>query len=353
MALYSLDERLKLYNCFIKNNKSPALALREYSREYPNNRVPSRTLFFRIVRDLENGVLKNSKKNRPNFVLTEEKQLEILLYFEEDAERSQRDADRDIAGVSRGSIQKTLQVNGYHPYKFLPTQLLSQLDFNERLTFCCDIMDRQFENVLFSKVLWTDEASFNTAGIFNRKNTHYWSKTNKHLIKAIKKQGRQTVNVWCGIICDRIIGPIFFDRSLNGERYLELLRNEIMPLINDLPANIRENIIFQQDSAPYHTVAPVVNFLNQHFPLWIGRHGLISWPPRSPDLSPLDFFLWGALKNKVYKNRSNNRNELKIKIREEINNFNASNSVRNAIRKMEAIYTSCIAMDGGHIENFL
>ncbi|KZC05849.1 hypothetical protein WN55_07018, partial [Dufourea novaeangliae] len=34
---------------------------------------------------------------------------------------------------------------------------------------------------------------------------------------------------------------------------------------------------------------------------WIGRGGLVSWPPRSPDLTPSDFFLWGALKNAVYQ----------------------------------------------------
>lgn len=34
---------------------------------------------------------------------------------------------------------------------------------------------------------------------------------------------------------------------------------------------------------------------------WIGRDGPILWPPRSPDLTPLDFFLWGYLKDKVFR----------------------------------------------------
>jgi len=38
---------------------------------------------------------------------------------------------------------------------------------------------------------------------------------------------------------------------------------------------------------------------------WIGRTGpkdlaLHSWPPRSPDLTPCDFFLWGYIKERVY-----------------------------------------------------
>ena len=43
---------------------------------------------------------------------------------------------------------------------------------------------------------------------------------------------------------------------------------------------------------------------------WIGRGGPIAWPPRSPDLTPLDFFLWRHVKNVVYINPVNTRQEL-------------------------------------------
>ncbi|KAJ4436257.1 hypothetical protein ANN_18888 [Periplaneta americana] len=33
---------------------------------------------------------------------------------------------------------------------------------------------------------------------------------------------------------------------------------------------------------------------------WIGRTGRTRWPPRSPDLTPLDFFFWGFIKDRVY-----------------------------------------------------
>jgi hypothetical protein len=38
---------------------------------------------------------------------------------------------------------------------------------------------------------------------------------------------------------------------------------------------------------------------------WIDRSGPIAWPPRSPDLTPLDFFLWGYVKNIVYQVKIN------------------------------------------------
>jgi hypothetical protein len=33
---------------------------------------------------------------------------------------------------------------------------------------------------------------------------------------------------------------------------------------------------------------------------WIGKEGSIPWPPRTPDLTPLNFFFWCFLKNYIY-----------------------------------------------------
>ena len=35
----------------------------------------------------------------------------------------------------------------------------------------------------------------------------------------------------------------------------------------------------------------------------IALNHTIEWPPRSPDLTPCDFFLWGHLKSKVLKGK--------------------------------------------------
>jgi hypothetical protein len=53
-------------------------------------------------------------------------------------------------------------------------------------------------------------------------------------------------------------------------------------------------VFFQQDGAPPHWNLIVRASLNQRFPnRWIGRASPISWPTRSPDITPCDFFLWG------------------------------------------------------------
>ena len=44
--------------------------------------------------------------------------------------------------------------------------------------------------------------------------------------------------------------------------------------------------------------------LNESFPnRWLGRGGPVAWPPRSPDLTPLDYYLWGHMKTLVYETK--------------------------------------------------
>ena len=50
----------------------------------------------------------------------------------------------------------------------------------------------------------------------------------------------------------------------------------------------------------------------------MSKSGDLDWPPRSPDLTPPDFFLWGYLMSKVYVNKPRTVEELKDNIREEI-----------------------------------
>ncbi|KAJ4430858.1 hypothetical protein ANN_19449 [Periplaneta americana] len=51
--------------------------------------------------------------------------------------------------------------------------------------------------------------------------------------------------------------------------------------------------------------------INETYPWhWIGRVGVISWPPRSPDPTPLDYFVWDWLKSEVYKRQVETREEL-------------------------------------------
>ena len=74
------------------------------------------------------------------------------------------------------------------------------------------------------------------------------------------------------------------------------------------------HIIVQLDGAPPHWGLDVRAVLNAEFPgRWIGRGGPTPWPPRSPDLTPLDFFL-GFIKSQVFETPVDNLPQLRRRI---------------------------------------
>lgn len=51
---------------------------------------------------------------------------------------------------------------------------------------------------------------------------------------------------------------------------------------------------------------------------WIGRGGIVAWPPRSPDFTPLDFYLWGTLKEKDSTTEKATRDTLVQRIKDAV-----------------------------------
>ncbi|GBM89233.1 hypothetical protein AVEN_45275-1 [Araneus ventricosus] len=83
----------------------------------------------------------------------------------------------------------------------------------------------------------------------------------------------------------------------------------------NVPVAIRKRMWFQPDGAPAHFSIDVRNYLNANFGArWIGRGGPVPWPPRSPDLSRLNYFLWEHLKSLVYANPVDSEEDLVARI---------------------------------------
>ena len=60
------------------------------------------------------------------------------------------------------------------------------------------------------------------------------------------------MNVWCGLLGYRLIGPYVFDNNLTGKTFELFLRNELSGLLEDIPLMIRRQMYFQNDGAPPH-----------------------------------------------------------------------------------------------------
>jgi hypothetical protein len=143
----------------------------------------------------------------------------------------------------------------------------------------------------------------------------------------------------------RIIGPIFFSETITADRYQELVMNFISLLEVD-----GQDCWFQQDGATAHTANSTMQMSSEFF----GGRSIARnlWPPRSPDLSPPDFYLWGVLKENVYKHYTHTLEEFKENIELCISNVTAETLHRIASDMRKRVNT-CIAERGGHFQHLI
>ena len=198
--------------------------------------------------------------------------------------------------------------------------------------------------------MFTDEANFYVNGLVSKNHLRYWSSENTHCYIAGRGQGGGRVMVWLGVWDGMLVGPFFFEGTVTGEAYLKMLGDELMP---HLDALVRKPDWFQQDGAPPHFAHQVRHFLDDHFPgAWIGRGGPVEWSPRSPDLNPLDFCIWGHLKRIVYSEQIRDLVHLRTRI------LDACQSIqREMLIKVESNLKKrlnvCFSESGGHFEHLL
>jgi hypothetical protein len=89
------------------------------------------------------------------------------------------------------------------------------------------------------------------------------------------------------------VGPFFIDSSLNQTKYrYYLLSNEISNFLDEIPLAVLKRVVFHQDGAIPHNARMNLVFLNHFGERRMGAHGAIRWAARSPDLNPLDFFIF-------------------------------------------------------------
>jgi len=110
------------------------------------------------------------------------------------------------------------------------------------------------------------------------------------------------------------------------------------------------NGYFQQDGATCHTSNESMTEIESFFDDQIISKAL--WPPRSPDLSLPDFFLWGALKGKAYANKPRTIQELENKIGREIAAI-SEDVLQVTFANMKCRVQLCLDSGGEHFQHLL
>lgn len=297
--VYSLQERIEIVGLYYQNNNCARAAARIFNELHDGRHATHKYVIQLMEKFTTTGSVCNKVHKREGLVNNEAIQVAILGQVSLEAQQPQSLSTISRAiGVSSSTVFRVLHKFKYHPYKVKLVQELNEDDFDRRLEFC-ESMTQFINNnpQLLNNICFSDECSFSLNGLVNRHNCRYWAESDPHIMREFHTQHPQKLNVWCGILGDHIVGPFFINGNLNGESYLELLREGVDPRITTIienDDNLSEDLlVFQQDGAPPHYAMPVRQFLNETFPArWIGRRGqMMEWPPRSLDLTPLGFFL--------------------------------------------------------------
>lgn len=355
--VYSNEAKLDMILIYGECQRNSKASKRLYRNRFPGRPVPSDKMFAKLVRNLGAGgcFVKRTNSLKPRTARTEERIVGVLGRVNLDPHVSVRQLERET-DISRSSIHRILKDNKLRPYKIHLHQGLLPGDYERRLNFVAWLAVAQGMATL-NRIMWSDESRFHNNGVVNRHNCHYWSKENPHWLREGNFQNVWGINVWCGIIDGQIIGPKFYEGTLNGLRYLNFLQDELPQLMEDVPLDIRRSMIIQQDGAPPHNARIVTQYLEDaYFTRWVGtRSEGVKWPARSPDLTPLDFFLWPYLKDRVYLHPLNDVEELKTRIRAECRRLNNNRDVlqrvcfEGVIRRAQL----CLDANGSHFEHLM
>lgn len=360
--VYTIEERVEMVFIYAAENRCFTRAAAVFNERYPGKNVRHKYIRELVAKFQETGSVANKKRNEP-YLLNEARQIQVLGQFAISPTMSLRKAAEET-GLSRESVRKVLKLHKFHPYKLQITQELGDDDPDRRIEFC-EIMTNRIigQPQLIKNICFSDECTFYLNGKVNKQNCRYWSDINPHAIREGHTQYPQKINVWAGILGNAIIGPLFINENLNGEIYGELLDRGIEPLIihevenqRDVDGNLaldEQLLHFQQDGAPPHYVRPVREWLDNHYPeQWIGRRGPIEWPPRSPDLTPLDFFLWGHLKSVVFKTQPDSIEDLQQRIIQECRAISPE-TFQKVREQFELRLYMCLEKNGNHFEQFI
>ncbi|GFW51992.1 uncharacterized protein TNCV_1189221 [Trichonephila clavipes] len=250
---------------------------------------------------------------------------------------SAREAARRL-GLPPSSVHNIRRILQLYPYKLQSCNEPLPADTAQREAFAKWAFSKMEQDPTWVfNILWTNEKRFSRFMVTLTTITVAFGRPLIHVRPFFEKQC--PVNGW-------------ITETVNAQRHLTLLREIIVPCLI-LRGQI-SNVTFMQDGATSHTANPVKAFLIQAFgeDRIISRRCRYPWPPRSPDLTPANFWLWGYLKSRVYLSGPSSLSELKDAIRREVSSIHPDmlhSAVAGLVTRLECL----LPCGGGHVEHIL
>ena len=219
---------------------------------------------------------------------------------------------RNGLGIPLATFNRITQLDlNFHPYQMIKHHQLLPGDRQRRLQFCQWLLDRP--DRILEDLLIGDEAGFAMNAMVNTHNIRAYRPRGQPPVEFgyQRNNSRLKVITWVGLMGNgTILGPVFFDENVNGPRYLAMINEQVVPALASERGYRRQGngrfrrVWWAQDGAPCHRNRATTDRLTELFgERVIALNRPVEWPPRSPDLTPLDFSLWGHLKSRLQPDR--------------------------------------------------
>ena len=113
------------------------------------------------------------------------------------------------------------------------------------------------------------------------------------------------------------------------------------------------NVWFQQDGATCHTAEATLDVLRSVFEdRIISRRADVVWPPRGYNLTLLDYYLWGTVKEKYYADKLETIDDLRKKFHEAIGEIQL-HTIDNVFKNWTALVGFCMASRCSHLNEII
>ena len=349
----SNEQKIFIVEKFLET-KSVSQVISLFSEKFQNSPTPARSTIYKLANKFKEtgSVGDRSRSGRPRSVFNDDNKTLVAAAVVRDRSMSQVKMSLDL-NLSRSSLRRIFRHFDLKCYRPAKVQKLYQGDNDRRLKFSHHIFSGSEENEdILDQIFYTDEAMIKLNGIINTKNAVYWATEKPHNYVE-KDHFSRGVNVWLGIYADGFIGPFFYEGNLNGTKYLNMLNHQIYPALQEDFNFDCDNYYFQQDGAPAHTCRMVREWLDEKFEdRWIGKYGPIEWPPRSPDMNVMDFFVWGYIKEYVFSRSPATLEEIKRLITSCVLQI-PRDMCKRACHSIKKRARLCIEQNGAIFEPFL
>ena len=367
------EKRIFLVRTYIET-KSPRQTQKLFCKRFgirrcDNRKIPTTKTIYKLVNGFNtHGSVENKNKKTPSRVThsgpplqvrTPQNVARVLESVRETPKKSVRRRSAEL-GIPRESVRRILKYDlGMKPYRIQMHQRLTDADAVARTNMCRWFLQKIDQDQTFLGKIWfSDEAHFYMNGQVNSKNYIFWGSQKPD--EVYQKQVHDLkVTAWVAMSSQGIIGPYFFmdenseTVTVNSDRYLKMLTRFWREIGRFVGIDMRDEQYFMQDGAAPHTARIIIQWLADHFGEKVVSRGTLNpWAPHSPDLNPLDFYLWGYLKDKLCGHQFQTLEQLRNRITADIRAIppdHMLNVVNNFVKRVR----KCIDQNGRHVENLL